>query len=111
MKTLGTKYGINITKPWNQDMYTHNEKIGEIMKTNIKKALIKAYSEDDEKSLREISKAVVAHGYGSGYGVNEIYDETILGIENSENYWLNGEYPDLVRDGYVPELLEDMVGY
>ena len=98
MKTLGTKYGINITKPWNQDMYTHNDKVAELMKSNIKKALIKAYSEDDEKSLREISKAVVAHGYVSGYGVDEIYDETILGIENSENYWLNGEYPDLVRD-------------
>jgi len=111
MKTLETKYGINITKPWNQDMYTHNEKIGEIMKTNIKKALIKAYSEDDEKSLREISKAVVAHGYGSGYEIGDIYDETILGIENSENYWLNQEYPDLVRDGYVPELSEDMIGY
>jgi hypothetical protein len=111
MKTLETKYGINITKPWNQDMYTHNEKIGEIMKLNIKKALIKAYSEDDEKSLREISKAVVAHGYGSGYEIGDIYDETILGIENAENYWLNGEYPDLVKDGYVPELLEDMVGY
>ena len=111
MKTLGTKYGINITKPWNQDMYTHNDKVAELMKSNIKKALIKAYSEDDEKSLREISKAVVAHGYGSGSGVDEIYDETIIGIENSENYWLNGEYPDLVRDGYVPELLENMIGY
>jgi len=111
MKSIGTKYGINITKPWNQDMYTHNDKVAEVMKVNIKKALIKAYSEDDEKSLREISKAVVAHGYGSGFSVDDIYDETILGIENSENYWLNQEYPDLVKMGYVSELLEEMVGY
>lgn len=111
MKTIGTKYGINITKPWNQDMYNHNDKVVEVMKYNIKKALIKAYSEDDEKSVRAISKAVVAHGYGSEYEIGDIYDETIIGIENSENYWLNQEYPDLVRDGYVPELSEYMVGY
>ena len=38
MKTIGTKYGIEITKPWNNEMYNHNDKVGELLKIELEKS-------------------------------------------------------------------------
>ena len=39
MKTIGTKYGIEITKPWNNEMYDHNDKVGELLKIELENTL------------------------------------------------------------------------
>ena len=111
VKVLGTKYGIDITKPWSQQMYIHNDIVASEMKENIFNALNEAYSKDDERSLREIGRAVCAYGFGDGYDMDEMHSEICRELDTIQNYWLNDEYPSLVSKGYVPNVKMNFVGY
>jgi hypothetical protein len=105
------KYGIEITKPWSKEMYDHNDKVAEIVKQNIEKALFEIFKDGDEKSLREISKSVCAHGFGDGYSFEDIYNETMNDLDMAQNYWLNDIYDDIVSDGFAPKLDVFFIGY
>ena len=111
VKVLGTKYGIEITKPWNNQMYEHNDKVGAMMKDNILFALNEAYTKDDEKSLREIGKSVCAYGFGQGYSMVDMYAKIREELDRTQNYCLKEEYPYLVKKGYVKEIEINFVGY
>ena len=41
-KAKEVKYGIEITKPWSKEMYAHNEKVGEDIRTQILKMWVEA---------------------------------------------------------------------
>jgi hypothetical protein len=111
MKVLGTKYGVEITRPWNPAMYEHNDKVAQIMKENIFKSLNIAYVDDDEAVLRDIAKAILAYGFGDDYDFDSMYEEACIGLDQIQNYWLNEEYPWLVKMGYCPAVEEGFVGY
>ena len=110
-KVREIKYGIEITKPWSKEMYDHNDKVSEIVKQNIETALFEIFKDGDEKSLRKISKSICAHGFGEGFSFNDIYNETMDTLDRAENYWLNEIYPDIVKDGFAPQLKYFFVGY
>jgi hypothetical protein len=111
VKVLGKKYGIEITKPWSNEMYNHNDKVGAIMKENILQALTEVYKKNDEAALREIGKSVLAYGFGQGYSMDEMYNEICSELDVVQNFWLNDEYPYLAKKGYVRVVEIGFVGY
>ena len=110
-KVLNTKYGIQITKPWSNEMYDHNDKVADLMKAEILIKLHLATETDDEELLRKVSSVVCPTGYGSGYEFEDIYNETLRELENVQNFWLNEEYPYGVSKGIVPEVKLEFIGY
>ena len=110
-KLLGTKYGINITRPWNADMYKHNNLVSEEMKTNIKLALKKAYEEKDDEKFIEISKYVCYYSFMYDWITDDNYDTALDDLSKMENYQLADEYPWMVSKGLVPEVDQQFVGY
>ena len=111
VKVLGNQYGIEITKPWSQEMYKHNDTVASEMKENIFQALNKAYSDNNETALREIGKSVCAYGFGQGFDMDEMHMEICRELDRVQNYWLNDEYPYLVSKGYVENVKMNFVGY
>lgn len=103
--------GIRITKPWNEDMYKHNDKVASEMKENILFAVNDCYKNDDEHNLRAIGESVCAYGFGQGYDLDEIHHEICRELDNIQNYWLNDVYPDMVNKGLVSATTINFVGY
>lgn len=112
MKVLGTKYGIEITRPWNPAMYDHNDKVSATMKEAIKVVLDRAYTDEDHYELEKIAKIVCGYGFGSGHDLSTIYEDACRQLDMVENWWLNSDvWPDMVYDGYVKDLDVKFVGY
>jgi len=111
MKVLGKKYGIEITKPWNKEMYDHNDKVADLMKAELKLALVKAYKNKDEELLRGVASVIEPSGYGYGFDMDGIYKDALNGLEMVQNYWLNEEYPYGVKKGIVPSVELEFIGY
>ena len=112
MKTLGTEYGIQITRPWNPQMYLHNAVVAENMKTAILEALNKSYLEKDESTLRTIAKAICSYGHGYGYEMSGIYDDALRQLDMMQNHYLHEwVWPDLVGEGLVQDIPVKFVGY
>lgn len=111
MKVLKIVDGIEITKPWNEGMYKHNDVVATEMKENIFTALNDAYKNDDESRLRAIGKNVCAYGFGSSFDMDEMHAEISKELDNVQNYWLNEIYPYMVKDGLVPATSKNFVGY
>ena len=57
-KELGTNQGVRITRPWNDEMYAHNDKVAYHQHVAIKAALTRASK--NEVDLRVIAKAINA---------------------------------------------------
>jgi sugar phosphate isomerase/epimerase len=110
-KTPKLMYGIEITKPWSQEMYSHNEEVRKRVVVNLKEALDLAKKAKSLDEVKYLAKQVTGHGYGHGFGVNEIYSDAIEQLDTVPNYWLNEVYPYLVRDAEVPEVQPFFVGY
>lgn len=110
-KILGTQHGITVTKPWSSEMYDHNDKVAELMKEHIVGALTDALITDNEGAIRDIAYAVTGHKFGFGYEIDGIHAEACEELARVQNYWLNQEYPWLVKMGYCPAIEEGFVGY
>ena len=111
MKVVETKYGIQITKPWNNEMYDHNDKVAELMKAELLIKLELAKETEDEELLRNVAKIIQPAGYCSGYEFEDIYNDAIRELEMVENYWFNEEYPYGVSKGIVPSVELEFIGY
>lgn len=103
--------GIRVTKPWNEDMYKHNDKVASEMKERIMFAANEFYKIDDEFNLRLIAESICAYGFGQGYDLDEIHHEIFRELDNIQNYWLNDVYPDMVKKGLVEPTTINFVGY
>jgi hypothetical protein len=91
-KAKEVKYGIEITKPWSKEMYAHNEKVGEDIRTQI----LKKWNEAMEQAKLE-------------------YDENTCEIEAEENGYeiepfLEREYTD-VQTEELRNLQKDVTCY
>ena len=62
-KVIGTKYGIEITKPWNQKMYDWNELVGKLIKIDLYNKLEEFYKKGDKAGMNKI-----ANSFGPSYG-------------------------------------------
>ena len=91
-KAKEIKYGIEITKPWSKEMYAHNEKVAE----NVKTQILKKWNEAMEQAKLE-------------------YDENTCEIEAEENGYeiepfLEREYTD-VQTEELREIQKDVTLY
>lgn len=107
-KVLGEMYGITITRPFNSEMYRHNDKVAEIMKKNIIKAIkTRKYNEND---LNDMTRSITAYTYGM-MSAQEMREEMLAEVDNLQPWWLAQEYGTLVEKGYCKPLKQYMVGF
>jgi len=111
MKKPVYKYGIEITKPWSNEMYDHNDVVSETMKSNIKKAIDTAVKKGDNTKFIEIAKFVCYYSFGDPYITKENVGDTLMDLDNMPNHQLNEDYPYLQKLGLVPELDVHLIGY
>lgn len=110
-KVLGMQYGIEITRPWSNKMYEHNDMVADLMKQNIRQSLDEIYSEGDSSKLRDLCKHICSYGMGPMYSIDEVYEEAIRELEMTQNYWLDCEWPFMVKAGLVKDIEHRFVGY
>ena len=111
MKVLGTKYGIEITRPWNKEMYDHNDKVADLMKAELRLSLSNALRTENEQLLRDVASVIDPCGYGMGFEVEDIYNDALKNLDMVQNYWLNEEYPYYVKKGLVSDIGLEFIGY
>ena len=116
------KYGIEITKPFSKNMYSHNDMVAKQMKFNIKDAwhneAIKFMGDDEwptesnkYNKIIDIQKAVMAMGYGDGYTINEVERDFYSELDNMANWQLHENYSYMSFKGLVPRTRFMMVGF
>ena len=117
------KYGIEITKPFSKEMYTHNDEVALEMKRNILSEIHLSYSQAmgdiaanggsdaGEKRLRKIGVAIEGSGYGHGYELDEIKDSIVNHLADIANWSIHQEYGYLCSEGIVPKLPMKMLGF
>ena len=54
-KVIKTKYGVEITKPWNQSMYDWNDIVGKLIKIDLYKSLEEFYTKRNKKGMNKIA--------------------------------------------------------
>jgi len=111
-KVLGVEQGITITRPFNSEMYAHNDKVREMQNEAVIAALEGLRESEDEELIEKATKACSGYGYGDGYDYNDMIDDAIKNVETSNNSWMREEiWPDFLRFGLVQPLDTDYVGY
>jgi len=111
MKVIGKKYGIEITKPWNKEMYEWNDTVAKLIKMDLYKTLKKMYEGGASKKVMNDFSSTFSTQYGDGFDVHEMYDEIYKEIVNVPNYVLNEELDYLVKKSYICKPKYGFVGY
>lgn len=111
-KVLGIEQGITITRPFNNEMYAHNDRVREIQNEAVIAALDKIKEDGDEDLMFKAGKVCSGYGYGMGYGVEEIYEDAVRNVETSANNWMREDiWPGFLDLGLVQPIEMDYVGY
>jgi hypothetical protein len=99
-----------VVKPWSNEMYDWNDKVSELMKTEIEIQIEK--NKDNWDKLNELMELCGGIKYGDGYHVEELYKGCLNELDGVQNYWLNEEWPYFVKLGTVTDCVKiDFVGY
>jgi hypothetical protein len=109
-KVIGTKYGIEITKPWNEKMYDHNDLVAKLIKVELFNKLEELYKKGDENELNEFAGAVGTK-YGFGFDLKGMYDGITNDLEYLQNYQIEQDLDYYVKKGFVKEPKFGFVGY
>ena len=136
-KNIKYLFGVEITKPFSKEMYSHNDKIAEKMKANILHAwtqMIKRCIQDDEyfmdrewnedeikspkskggygfPELVGLQKGVCYSGYGGGYSIQDVCDEFESELDTMANWQLHEQYSYMCFESLVPRTRQGMVGF
>ena len=116
------QYGIEITKPHSNEMYSHNDMIAKQMRFNITDAwaneMIKfnktdewPSSEDVHLKMHTIQSAICATGYGEGFTIDEVHIDFMSNLSNMANWQLHEEYSYLCFKGLVSRTRFMMLGF
>ena len=98
-----------VTKPWSKEMYDYNDKVADIMKENIIESI-----EANKNNYDKLNELMVLCGgikYGSGFDIDDLYEDVKQEVGMVQNYWLNDEYPYSVKQGLVKDVPYKFVGY
>ena len=109
-KVIGQKYGIEITKPWNQKMYDWNELVAKLIKIDLYNKLEEFYTKGDRTGMNKIANSF-GPSYGEGYDVDSIYDGIFSDLGDIQNYQLNEELEWLVSKNLINKPKYEFVGY
>ena len=119
MKKVKEVNGIAIVRPWSTEMYDHNDKLADQVRTIVTRMWEHAYAEsqvefeadleEDQVGLEfgdhdwfnanetmvELSKAVTVTGYGSGFNVYDVEQDFERDLESAAYYRLKEIAEDL----------------
>ena len=99
------KHGIEITKPWSQEMYDYNDNIRSYM---IKETKFAINALQDEVTANKLAKIINPYGYGEGYDLEDMKVDMLKNAEHFENYWLAEIWDELIEANFVvPNFGED----
>ncbi len=104
-KAKKVEFGIEIVKPWSNEMYAHNEEVADVVREKVEKLWIaaitkfaKEFDGNDEmlecewgsasNELVEIQRAITCYGFGFGYDVNQVADRVMQELEDAPFYRL-----------------------
>lgn len=112
-KVLGVEQGIIITRPFNNEMYDHNDKVREMQNDAVLAALEALRESEDEELIENAVKACSGYNVAcSRYSYKTMIDDGVRNVENSPNNWMREEiWPDFLKLGLVQPLDTDYVGY
>lgn len=111
-KVLGVEQGITITRPFNKEMYDHNDKVREMQNKAVLAALEALKGSSDEELIKKAAKACSGYGYGDGYTRISMIKDAIQNVETSANHWMQEDiWPDFLKLGLVQAIDTDYVGY
>jgi hypothetical protein len=109
------KYGIEIVKPWSKEMYNHNDKVANEIRSIVEKKWKDAYKaaeadydtegEDEDYTpegfeyadwqdnaniaMMDLQEAVIVVGYGSGFEMHKVDEDFNNELENAAYWRLN----------------------
>tara|TARA_R110000851_G_scaffold180041_1_gene327212 strand:+ start:5270 stop:5818 length:549 start_codon:yes stop_codon:yes gene_type:complete len=115
-----TRYGIEITKPFSNDMYSHNDMVAEEMKHNITSVWADEMIEfnktdewpsDGNSKMHTIQSSICATGFGEGFTIDEVHTDFMSNLSNMANWQLHEEYSYLCFKGLVPRTAFPMLGF
>jgi|TARA_B110001469_G_C9392241_1_gene202322 uncharacterized protein (UPF0335 family) len=111
-KVIGTKYGIEITRPWNNEMYDHNDKVAQLLKIQLRNKLESVYKNGKctKDELNEVS-SIFSYKYGDGFDVKSMYSEIIREVEDLQNYQLAEDIEWYVKRNLIVTPKIGFVGY
>lgn len=92
------KHGIEITKPWSNEMYEYNESVKEIM---IKEITFSINALQDEETAQKLAKIINPYGYGEGYDLEAMRADMLNNVEYVETYWLAQIWDELIDAEFV----------
>ena len=114
-------FGIEVTKPHSKEMYTHNNKVAEELKSNILNAWVNMYTTFDKhadwstvpegSNFEKLQKNIMYSGYGDGYTIKDVNDEFHNELEMMANWQLHEVYSHCCFEGLVPRTKQGMVGF
>lgn len=99
------KNGVQITKPWSQEMYDHNAELVDHYRREITTIIESAKTEEE---LSAIALCIDSSSYVN-YEMEEIREDLIRTIECSENYWYKEMVENLANVGLL-EMIKDSDG-
>jgi hypothetical protein len=114
-------FGIEVTKPHSKDMYNHNDKVAEELKSNILKAWVNMYTTFDKhadwstvpegSNFQKLQKELMYSGYGDGYTIKDVNDEFHNELDMIANWQLHQVYARACFEGLVPRVKQGMIGH
>lgn len=98
------KYGIEITKPWSQEMYDFNDNLRTYYVDQILDLIETC---DTPEKCQQLAKVINPYGYGPGLedDVEYMQDDMRGNIQNAENYWIK----DVVTELVAKESIQPMI--
>lgn len=124
-KEARVEFGIEIVKPWSQEMYIHNEAVADAVRAAVADMWNKAFAaaevefvDEDElgnefvdmywdyasEDMVAIQKAVTCYGFGSGYDVAAVTERVLQELEEAPSYHLKSIAEELgieLEKGFV----------
>ena len=110
-KEAKVEYGIRIVKPWSEEMYTHNEQVAEIVRSEVREIWLAALNEfsaelvdevvsdvewlDVPFNIKKIQKAITYYGFGGGYSVAAVAREVEQELDEAHFFRLKEIAEDL----------------
>ena len=104
--------GITVTKPWSQEMYTHNALVMTQRRRAVRLAMEAALHAGDEAEVRSVARAICAYQHGAAYTVPQIVSDSLVTLGAMAGHWMYQScWPDLVAAGIVQPTIIEFVGY
>lgn len=100
------KYGIEITKPWSQEMYDFNDNLRTYYVDQILDLIETC---DTPEKCQQLAKVINPYGYGPGLedDIEYMQDDMRGNIQNAENYWIKDVVTELVaKESIQPMIFE-----